>query len=81
MRLAPAACAASRVLLPTPAACAHSVTAGTLRVLTARGVAYRHDPRDAEAARSERFDEPAVLPPGTWRLPAGAYAGDTCGPT
>lgn len=53
----------------------------SLRVLTARGVAYRHDPRDAEAARSERFDEPAVLPPGTWRLPAGAYAGDTCGPT
>jgi 3'-phosphoadenosine 5'-phosphosulfate sulfotransferase (PAPS reductase)/FAD synthetase len=53
----------------------------SLRVLTGRGVAYRHDPADAEAARRETFDEPVLLPAGTWRLPAGAFAGDSCGPT
>lgn len=35
---------------------------------------------DARAAVGEMFDEPVILPPGEWRLPAGAF-GESCGPT
>lgn len=35
---------------------------------------------DAAAARSRTFNEPIVLEPEAWRLPAGAY-GESCGPT
>jgi len=34
---------------------------------------------DRRAALSETFEEPAILPFGTWTLPAGAF-GDSCGP-
>ena len=45
-----------------------------------QGRAYAMSQADAVAATNERFDEPVVLPAGSWRLPAGAY-GDSCGPS
>lgn len=46
----------------------------------AQGTPYPMDKGDLRAARSKTFDELVILPPGSWKLPAGAY-GDTCGPT
>lgn len=46
----------------------------------ARGRPYPTlDPADVRAALSRRFDEPILLPPGAWRLPAGAF-GEAAGP-
>jgi 3'-phosphoadenosine 5'-phosphosulfate sulfotransferase (PAPS reductase)/FAD synthetase len=39
------------------------------------------DPRDIKAATSERFTGPAILPRGAWKLPAGAFSSETCGPS
>lgn len=50
----------------------------------ARGVPGRPYPTmteaDARAAVGDMFDEPVILAPGEWRLPAGAF-GESCGPT
>lgn len=46
----------------------------------ARGRPYRAaDPADVRAALSRTFDEPMILPPGTWHLPPGAF-GEAAGP-
>ena len=45
-----------------------------------RGTPYPDMKRkDIAAATSHRYDEPIILPPGAWSLPAGAY-GDSNGP-
>ncbi len=44
------------------------------------GTPYAMKPEDVRAAMSREFNEPIIMTPGTWRLPAGAY-GDSCGPT
>lgn len=45
-----------------------------------RGIPYKMAPADIAAARSYTYDEPIVLPPGQWKLPAGAY-GESDGPS
>ncbi len=52
----------------------------TVRQLAVVGQPYRWSPEDARAALSAAFDEPAILEPGAWKLPAGAF-GESCGPT
>jgi 3'-phosphoadenosine 5'-phosphosulfate sulfotransferase (PAPS reductase)/FAD synthetase len=44
------------------------------------GKPYQMDPADRAAAMSATFNEPVILPEGTWKLPQGAF-GDSCGPT
>ena len=48
--------------------------------LAREGTPYAMDPADIRAALSATFEEPIILAPGAWRLPAGAY-GDATGPT
>lgn len=49
--------------------------------LIALGKAYENmDPKDMKAAVSEVFEQPIILPEGTWKLPSGAF-GENAGPT
>jgi len=53
----------------------------TLSTWADRGTPYAMRPEDIQAAMSETWNEPIILPPDQeWKLPAGAY-GDSCGPT
>lgn len=45
-----------------------------------RGTPYVMHEHDKRAALDPIFDEPIIMSPGTWTLPAGAF-GDSCGPT
>lgn len=51
-----------------------------VRRLVVLGQPYQWSEEDAQAALSETFDEPVILPEGAWRMPAGAF-GESCGPT
>lgn len=51
----------------------------SLAELADRGSAYELAEADVEAALSEAFEEPVVLPVGEWAMPAGAF-GDNSGP-
>lgn len=51
-----------------------------VRHLAVVGQPYAWDEADARAAMARTFDEPAILAPGAWRLPRGAY-GESCGPS
>jgi hypothetical protein len=51
-----------------------------VRDLVVVGKPYQMQPEDIRAALSRAFDEPAILAPGEWKLPAGAF-GESCGPT
>lgn len=46
----------------------------------AKGTPYVMHEHDKRAALDPIFDEPIIMSPGTWTLPAGAF-GDLCGPT
>lgn len=49
--------------------------------MVSAGMPYANmDPKDITSALSDSFDEPVILPEGTWKLPAGAF-GENCGPT
>lgn len=52
----------------------------SLPLLVERGIAYSFTPEAAAAALSETFDEPIILGPEQWTMPAGAGA-ESCGPT
>lgn len=51
----------------------------SLAELADRGNVYELAEADVEAALSETFEEPVVLPVGEWAMPAGAF-GDNTGP-
>jgi 3'-phosphoadenosine 5'-phosphosulfate sulfotransferase (PAPS reductase)/FAD synthetase len=53
---------------------------GTLRELVEKGKIYEMAATDAAIAIRNNFDEPIILPEGSWTLPLGAY-GDSCGPS
>lgn len=49
--------------------------------MVAKGKPYASmAPDDIRAALSEKFEESVILPPGTWKLPTGAF-GENAGPT
>lgn len=52
----------------------------TMTARADRGTPYNFSAADAEACRKHTFEEPIILPAGTWTLPLGAYA-ESCGPT
>lgn len=54
---------------------------GTLSELVTKGTAYPRSDADAQAAISEKFTEPVLLPQGQWQLPSGAFAEGCGGPT
>jgi 3'-phosphoadenosine 5'-phosphosulfate sulfotransferase (PAPS reductase)/FAD synthetase len=52
----------------------------SVRELISKGSPYPSmTQKDIEAGRSKEFKESILLPPGEWKLPAGAY-GESCGP-
>jgi hypothetical protein len=46
-----------------------------------RGRPFAMKQADIDAAMSPIWQQPIILEPGTWQLPAGAFRGGTCGPT
>jgi len=52
----------------------------TLEQTIARGTPYPMLAADIAAAMSDSWDQPILMEPGTWRLPAGAF-GEAAGPT
>lgn len=52
----------------------------SVKDMTREADPYDMDPELMEAARKDTFNEPIILTPETWTLPAGAY-GESCGPT
>lgn len=51
----------------------------SIRELAAAGTPYAFQESDRDAAVSETWDEPMIVPEGAWKLPAGAF-GESCGP-